>query len=600
MRTEHAHQDLLASARLFASDFARFAGSSGIHAAMLVGAGALLEGIGLALIAPLVAAVIAPQHGWFQTQTQEAFRLMGAETKMGQLAVLLAVFCTVMVVRALVLAARDIKIAKLQNGFVDWLRTAIMEDLAAARWDQMSRVRHSRITQMMVGETQRVASTGHFLLQGAVASVVLAVQCLLAALLSFRFTLFAVALLVAGGAVTFRRLRNSKDLGAHVSASSLQLLSTVSSFLGGLKLAASQGQQASFVQEFQLTQRKLFARQNHYARQQALGRAGIGAISAFLAAAVVLVGLGILHLPVTILATLLVILGRMTGPAIQIQQSVQQLAFGLPAYEHIANLRADLQNARIAQAAAGTLGLSAPASQAILFEQVSFCHQEPGIGIASGVRDLSFSIEAGHFVGVIGPSGSGKTTFADILVGLYPPQTGKVTIGGTLLTGDVLDAWRKCISYVPQDSYLFHESIRRNLAWARPDASEDDLWLALEIAGAVGIVQNLPQGLDTVVGERGALLSGGERQRIAIARALLRNPILLVLDEATNAIDMEGERLLFGRLVALSPRLTIVLITHRSASVSMCDDVISFQDGRGERLAGNSAYEPENSPVPLA
>ena len=196
------------------------------------------------------------------------------------------------------------------------------------------------------------------------------------------------------------------------------------------------------------------------------------------------------------------------------------------------------------------------------------------------MRDLDLLIEQGSFVGIAGPSGAGKTTFADLLVGLYPPQAGTIRVAGEPLQGEPLRGWRESVSYVSQDPFLFHDTIRRNLLWARPDASEEELWAALRRAGAETLVERMPLGLETLVGERGTLISGGERQRIALARALLRRPSLLLLDEATNAIDVEGERAILMALRDAPGRPTIVMIAHREASLSLCERLIQFSHGR--------------------
>ena len=142
-----------------------------------------------------------------------------------------------------------------------------------------------------------------------------------------------------------------------------------------------------------------------------------------------------------------------------------------------------------------------------------------------------------------------------------------------------LASWRAQLSYVSQDPFLFHDTVRRNLKWAWPGASEADMWQALEVAGAAGIVRGMSGGLDAIVGERGSLVSGGERQRIALARALLRKPRLLIMDEATNAIDIAGERQLLERLTAVEPRPTIVMIAHRNESLALCGRVLHLEEG---------------------
>lgn len=201
----------------------------------------------------------------------------------------------------------------------------------------------------------------------------------------------------------------------------------------------------------------------------------------------------------------------------------------------------------------------------------------------------SLTIASGEFVGLTGLSGAGKTTLVDPLVGLFEPQAGAVLINGEPLRGGALPAWRRCVSYISQDPYLFHDSIRRNLLWANPTTSEDALWDALRLAGADALVRAMPGDLDAVVGERGTLISGGERQRLAIARALTRHPRMLILDEATNAIDVVAERKLIANLLSVVPRPTILMIAHRSESLERCDRVLQLD---GDKIVGLDALVP--------
>jgi ATP-binding cassette subfamily C protein len=276
----------------------------------------------------------------------------------------------------------------------------------------------------------------------------------------------------------------------------------------------------------------------------------------------------------------LLIVSRMNGPVGQIQQGAQQLAHSLPAYENVKALERDL--AALGQSQPAPAQMPPLPEGPIVFDDVSFVHAaENDDGEAPrGVRGISVAIAPGEFIGVSGPSGAGKTTFADLLVGLFPPQQGRISIAGTPLDGVLLGSWRQHIGYVSQDPFLFHDTVRRNLAWANPRTTEAQMWDALALTGAGDLVRRMERGLDTVVGERGTLVSGGERQRIALARAIMREPRLLVLDEATSAIDVAGERDILVRLRALAQRPAIVIIAHRTESLALCDRVLRFDGGR--------------------
>jgi ATP-binding cassette subfamily C protein len=180
---------------------------------------------------------------------------------------------------------------------------------------------------------------------------------------------------------------------------------------------------------------------------------------------------------------------------------------------------------------------------------------------------------------IVGPSGAGKSTLADVVLLLLTPQRGSLRVDGATLGDDDRDAWRASIGYVPQETHLFHDSVRENVRWIAPEASDDEVLHALTQAGAAELLARLPEGLDTVIGDRGTLLSGGERQRLALARALLVRPRLLVLDEATSALDPESERAIRQTNAALTPAVTVLTITHRLTSARQADQVIVLEDG---------------------
>jgi ATP-binding cassette subfamily B protein len=168
----------------------------------------------------------------------------------------------------------------------------------------------------------------------------------------------------------------------------------------------------------------------------------------------------------------------------------------------------------------------------------------------------------------------------DLVLGLQIPERGQVLIDGIPFEDWKQNSFRERVGYVPQDPLLFHTTIRDNLLWSFEQAKEDDLWEALRLANAADFVNKLPQGIDTIVGDRGVRLSGGERQRIALARALLRKPELLILDEATSSLDSESELLIQQSIDQVAQDTTILIVAHRLSTVAKADQVYVMRQGR--------------------
>lgn len=200
-------------------------------------------------------------------------------------------------------------------------------------------------------------------------------------------------------------------------------------------------------------------------------------------------------------------------------------------------------------------------------------------GRTQTITNLNVSIRKGQMTALIGHSGSGKSTVTDLILGLQVPEKGAVLIDDISLSDMKQNSFRERIGYVPQDPLLFQSSIRDNLLWSYGNAEEEDLWEALKLANADNFVRELPNGIDTLVGERGVRLSGGQRQRIALARALLRKPELLILDEATSSLDSESERLIQKSIDEVARETTILVIAHRLSTIAKADKVYILNQG---------------------
>lgn len=223
-----------------------------------------------------------------------------------------------------------------------------------------------------------------------------------------------------------------------------------------------------------------------------------------------------------------------------------------------------------------------PFNEVIHIEHLAFQYPE---GQQEVLRDVSFAVPKGSFVGVVGPSGAGKTTFVDILLGLLTPTGGKITVDGMDIQSNIR-GWQANLSYVPQSIYLIDGTIKDNVALgvAPEDFDEDLLIRVLKMAELYDFVEELPKGVDTMVGERGVKLSGGQRQRIGIARALYYKPEVLVLDEATSALDNETEKSITDTILKLKGQITIIAIAHRVSTLENCDFKVRFEEGKAKLL----------------
>jgi ATP-binding cassette subfamily B protein len=222
--------------------------------------------------------------------------------------------------------------------------------------------------------------------------------------------------------------------------------------------------------------------------------------------------------------------------------------------------------------------LPAPARGAIKFDDVRFVY--PGRPTAPVLEGISFQVKPGEKLALVGPSGAGKSTIFHLILRFYDPLSGTVSFDGVRLTdADPADV-RAHIALVPQDPVVFATSVRENIRFGRPDASDAEIARAAEAAYAADFIARLPQGYDTQVGERGITLSGGQRQRIAIARAILREAPLLLLDEATSSLDAESETLVQQALTRLMQTRTSIVIAHRLATVQSCDRILVLDHGR--------------------
>ncbi len=482
----------------------------------------------------------------------------------------LGAYLLLVLLGAVLQRSHAIRTAALYQDFIMRLRLELYGAITHARWSSFLRRTSSSFIHALTIELERVGGATAALLNLFVKAVMAAVYVGLAVFLSPLTTLLVVACGAALMALLARKTRLGRAKGEAVSEAYEDLYGAISEHLAGLRISKGHGVEGFHVERFRLRSLETAHVQTDVVRNQADVGFWLQLGSATIMAGVFSSALLVFELPLASILLLLYLFARLVPMLTGLQRQVQGVLNLVPAVDRVeATLRwlDEHGETRGARADAPVL------ARALELHDVRF-------GYADGpvLHDVDLVIAAGRTTAIVGPSGGGKSTIADLVVGLLTPDAGRITIDGVPLDGSSIPAWRHRIGYVNQDPFLFHDTIRENLRAMRPDADDATLFAALRAASA-SFVEALPQGLDTVVGDRGLRLSGGERQRIALARAVVRQPDLLVLDEATSALDPENERVIQQAIDRMRGP-TILVIAHRLASVRRADTIYVVESGR--------------------
>lgn len=561
------------------NDYRAFAGARLWLAFALMLLGAFAEGFGILVLVPLAAIAIGGDSG------------SGPLARLGRLAdwlpadrrflFVVVLFVAAMGVRSLVLYLRERELARLQAGYEASLRLRAAATLARRGWSFASRVGQARMQALLLTDIPRAAVAISQAQLFATAAVMLAVQLLLALLLAPALAAIALAILLAGFVLSIRWARRSVASGIALTQRSEQSTGSGFRLHAGLKSALAQGTVAPFLDEYRSSLAGQKAEAVRFARDVAAMRQ-LAAFGAAIAAALILfVGVAVLHLAFAVLVASLVLFARMVPPAQSLQHSTQYVAAHAAAFAAVERELGGLEAPPQAVPPAEPLEWNE-----LRLDGVSYRHPA-GLGLAGATLSLS----RGEWLGIGGASGAGKTTLVDLVAGLLAPQSGEVAVDGRRLDGEVLERWRATLAYVGQEGSVFDDTVRGNLVADSAGGSDDELWAALGRVGLAERMRAFAHGLDERIGDRGSALSGGERQRLAIARALLRRPSLLILDEATASLDSESEARLIDGLRALDPRPAAILVAHRASSLDHCDSAIDIQHCETEKSGDSNRLQ---------
>ncbi len=533
----------------------------------------ILDGLALALIVPFVDILIGTEDETSSVSlirwTSDFLEWMGLETTTGWLIAFIVVF---QLVRAAGMAMQVWLTAHFRAEFEELLKRGTFTVLMRSSWSYLTTLRSGSMTNAIVSQATRGGRTYD--------SFAITLSALITSITYFAGSLiisWELSLLAAGYALLLMISLSyffamGKRLGARLATNGEDVLNEISESVGGLKIVKSSALETSVIGRFSHAARR-------YARTDSLIGLQQGAMQSlfellFMVALVAGLFFASRTLDLTNSAILLftLLFFRIFQRARGIQTGLQSFYQLIPSLEVIR---------RFQQQASSNSERTTGGDFQKLERKVEFSNvQYEYLAGHPVLNDISMEIEAKKSVAIVGPSGVGKTTVVDMVVGLIDPTSGSVSIDDRPLTEISLEAWRGRIAYVTQGSILFRDTVARNIALGVDNVTHEDIEEAATLAGANDFISRLPQGYETLVGERGITLSGGQRQRIALARALIRKPDLLILDEATSELDVASEQRFQATLAGLQGHTAMLIVAHRLSTVMGVDRVYVLDDGR--------------------
>ena len=538
----------------------------------------LTEGIGIVLLIPTLQAAGISLNGQgnvgrFAHLLTQGFQSIGINPT---LPALLLVFILLVSARTLMGTLEAIAESSVQQRFVSSVRERLYRSIASADWLFLCRKKSADLVHALTSEIDRIGFATKYTEMLAVDVLVSAVYVVIALALSMWVSLLVLIAGLILALVLRNRTRALQETGARISQANQNLYGAAMDHVQNLKVVKSYNSEVRDGEAFASLSGRVASACQETARKLAVMSWWVESGSVAILGGAVYLSIRIFAAGPAEIMILLLVFVRLMPRLIAAHRVYHSLLNDLPAFEVVSRLESECRAAQEV-AAVATPTPVIRLHRSVELRNVSFAYLSKTKPV---IDNLSLTIEAGQIVAFAGVSGSGKSTLADIVMGLLKPGAGELSVDGTTVCESNLRAWRDQIGYVSTDTVLFNGTIRSNLLWAQPDATEDEFWRALKTAAADEFVRKLPDGLDTMVGERGGLLSQGERQRLAIARALLRNPALLIFDEATNNLDDENEARVLDALESLRGKVTTLLIAHRPSTIRRADVVYLLDRGR--------------------
>lgn len=495
-------------------------------------------------------------------------------------ALLLVLGSYVLIVLCQNLIARFVAIrnVEIQQTYGRQLRVEVYSALLRAQWS-FSEEAHLDLINMMTTELARVLAGISGFLQFLTSLLFTLVQIAFAFWLSPKMTLAVLVCAALLSIFSRRFIRKAKRLGSRSTELGKTYLGGITDQLNGIKDIKSNNLEQSRLEWLHAFTGEVKQEQLDYTRLRSNSQLLYKLSSTLLIAVFIFVSFRFMQVEGPNLLLVILVFTRLWPTFSTLQSLLEQLASVVPSFKQLQSLQEECLAAVEHEAdQSGEWVLPMTLEHGLEARNVDFRYHadEPQYSL----QNVNVRIPARQMTAIVGRSGAGKSTLVDLLMGLMQPEDGEILADGEPITGERLLSYRRSIGYVAQDPFLYNATIRDNLMMIKPDAEEAELWEALEFASSADFVRKLPDGLDTLLGDRGVRLSGGERQRLVLARAIIRKPSILVLDEATSALDTENEQRIQEALERIKASVTVIVIAHRLSTIRGADQILVIDQGR--------------------
>lgn len=524
----------------------------------------VLSGVGIVMLIPLLNMLEIGDNrlpDWFMT--------LGYPLQVG---LLLVGYVLLVTVKTLLSRSLNIR----ENAFIEEtgmaLRKKLYTVLSGASWESLTARKDADVVNLFTSQCGQVsygiAEVIHFL-----ASIVsAAVQMGIALMMSLPVTALVCVMGACMLAIFMPLRKKSREYGDEMIRLSREFYSELQNQLASVKEVRAYGVEREHAALFESISVAFKTARMKYVRQSSVPGVVYSLAAAVMIALVYLVCTLGLKVETDRLVVLVYVFARLWPVFSGFQGRIQSINSCVPAYEKLIEAMREMQP----ETDVAETDEDFSRWREIRFDNVHFAYRNSD---EETLRGVSFSLERGEKLALLGRNGAGKTTAVNLLLGFLLPRSGAILVDGKPLEAACIRAWRTQVGYVPQDPLILNASVRENLTRFHPNATEDELIAALRKAMAWGFVSRLPDGPDTVLGDRGVRLSGGERQRIVLARVLLGRPSLIVLDEATSALDYESETAFHDAIASFGKDAAVVLIAHHGATIAMADSAVVLEKG---------------------